>query len=501
MLGLKVYSYVDINDSKFYKAQKLLAKKMDVLDWIPGSYAEEIVEGGESPQDRARRVNPAELAMIVPYSAPEPLATVHPGSSSRMPGDEEEEEEEEDAEEDEEEHRVEGEVEEGATGFTQESEAPSRKKAMRVATPQSKLVPVLTVDDARDMFSRDATATFRERRKIKGKKLYSDYAVEETIAISSEDEDDRELAKRLRSDPPSPGAFAGMVMVKPEVLTVEEANEKRLREEEQRLRLEKATAEEPSVRNEVAELRALLMEQDRLRAMAQPASSADLITQVIQGMMAQGLMVAPPGSFPHLPPNFPPQSMHPQQGSQGSFSFQHMVGPHVRPYAPVQQVDDPNLWRLAGSSRPLTPPPLRPPLVMPPHHQSDDPHMFGSSDPNPAPIAVPPGPSHEGGEFGSGDRNQVAAQSSVDQHESDTPMHDVEGPQRPGDTSTPVPIDETMHVAHAEVGLGDGPDTERLQARGADLVGEGGGERGGPVEAVAVETSMASRQDQAEVIH
>ena len=245
MLGLKVYSYVDINDSKFYKAQKLLAKKMDVLDWIPGSYAEEIVEGGESPQDRARRVNPAELAMIVPYSAPEPLATVHPGSSSRMPGDEEEEEEEEDAEEDEEEHRVEGEVEEGATGFTQESEAPSRKKAMRVATPQSKLVPVLTVDDARDMFSRDATATFRERRKIKGKKLYSDYAVEETIAISSEDEDDRELAKRLRSDPPSPGAFAGMVMVKPEVLTVEEANEKRLREEEQCLRLERPLLKNP----------------------------------------------------------------------------------------------------------------------------------------------------------------------------------------------------------------------------------------------------------------
>ena len=66
MLGLKVYNYVDLNDIKFYRAQKLLAKKMDVLDWISGSYAEEIVEGGESPEDRARRVNPAELAMIVP---------------------------------------------------------------------------------------------------------------------------------------------------------------------------------------------------------------------------------------------------------------------------------------------------------------------------------------------------------------------------------------------------------------------------------------------------
>jgi hypothetical protein len=116
------------------------------------------------------------------------------------------------------------------------------------------------VDDARDMYSRNATATFREQRKLKGKKLYSDYAVEETIAISSEDEDDMELAKRLRSDPPSPTAFAGMVRVKPEVLTVEEANAQRLREEEQRVRLERAAAEEPSVRNEVAELRALLLE-------------------------------------------------------------------------------------------------------------------------------------------------------------------------------------------------------------------------------------------------
>ena len=473
MLGLNVYSYVDLNDIQFYKAQKSLAKKMDILDWIPGSYAEETVEGGESPLDKARRVNPEELAMRVPVAAPEPLVQVHPGTSSRGPRDEEEEEEEA-----EEEAKVEGEVEEGATGYTQESEAPQRKKAMRAATPQSKLVPILTVDDARDMYSRDATATFRERRKLKGKKLYGDYAIEETIAISSEDEDDMELAKRLRSDPPSPGAFAGMVKVKPEVLTVEEANEKRLRDEEQRVRLQKAAAEEPSVRNEVAELRALLLEQERLRALAQPPSSADLITQVIQGMWAQGLVVAPPGSFPHLPPGFPPQNIPPQPVPQSSFSFQHMVGPHVSPYAPVQQVDDPNIWRLSGSSRPLTPPPLRPPLVMPPPHQRDDPHMFGSADPNP-----------------------VAAQSSMDQHgsERDTPMPDVEGPQGPGETSTPIPIDEPMHDAHAEVGLGEGPDTERLQERGADLVGEGGGEREGPAE--AVEPSMASKRDQGEVIH
>ena len=44
-------------------------------------------------------------------------------------------------EEEEEVVQAEGEVEEGATGFTQESEAPLRKKAMR--TPQSKLVLAL----------------------------------------------------------------------------------------------------------------------------------------------------------------------------------------------------------------------------------------------------------------------------------------------------------------------------------------------------------------------
>lgn len=221
MLGLNIYSYVKDSDMPFYKAQKLLAKNMDILDWIPRSYMEEIVEGGESPIDRARRVNLEEVSMRALVVAPEPLVQLHPGTSSQGPRDEVEEEEE-----GEEEEKAEGEVEEGATGFTQESEAPQRKKTMRVATPQSKMVLVLTVDDARDMYFCDATATFRERRKLKGKKLYGNYAVDETIAISNEDDDDLDLAKRLRSDAPSPTAFAGMVIVKLEVLTVEEANEK-----------------------------------------------------------------------------------------------------------------------------------------------------------------------------------------------------------------------------------------------------------------------------------
>ena len=78
--------------------------------------------------------------------------------------------EEEEEEEEHEEEEKEGNVEEGATGFMQESKAPQRKKATRMATLHSKLVSVLAVDDVRDMYSRDATATFRERKRLKGKK-------------------------------------------------------------------------------------------------------------------------------------------------------------------------------------------------------------------------------------------------------------------------------------------------------------------------------------------
>lgn len=46
MLGLNIYSYVEDDDIKFYKAQKPIARKMDVLDWIPGAFAQEYVMGG-----------------------------------------------------------------------------------------------------------------------------------------------------------------------------------------------------------------------------------------------------------------------------------------------------------------------------------------------------------------------------------------------------------------------------------------------------------------------
>lgn len=106
---------------------------------------------------------------------------------------------------------------------------------MRITTLESKHVLDLTINDAKDMCSRDAMATFRERKVLEGKKLYSKFEQAETIAINNKDKDDMKLAKLVSSHPSSPTTFAGMVMVKLEVLTLEGANEKKLRDEEQRL--------------------------------------------------------------------------------------------------------------------------------------------------------------------------------------------------------------------------------------------------------------------------
>ena len=46
---------------------------------------------------------------------------------------------------------------------------------------------VFVVDNARDLYSRDVTSTFGERKRLKGKKFYGNYAVKETMAISSDD--------------------------------------------------------------------------------------------------------------------------------------------------------------------------------------------------------------------------------------------------------------------------------------------------------------------------
>jgi hypothetical protein len=38
MMGLNVYPYIEEVDISFYKAQRSVARKMHVLDWIPKSY-------------------------------------------------------------------------------------------------------------------------------------------------------------------------------------------------------------------------------------------------------------------------------------------------------------------------------------------------------------------------------------------------------------------------------------------------------------------------------
>ena len=66
MFGLNIYSYVEDADVQFYRTQKSLAKRMDILDWIPGSYVGKIVQRGENPLDMARRIDLEEFAMRAP---------------------------------------------------------------------------------------------------------------------------------------------------------------------------------------------------------------------------------------------------------------------------------------------------------------------------------------------------------------------------------------------------------------------------------------------------
>lgn len=63
------------------------------------------------------------------------------------------------------------------------------------------------------------------------KNMYNEYAANETIM---KDNDHWDLAKTLRLDPRSLSDFPSMIKVKLEVLTLDKANEKRFKEEEQR---------------------------------------------------------------------------------------------------------------------------------------------------------------------------------------------------------------------------------------------------------------------------
>lgn len=117
-------------------------------------------------------------------------------------------------------------------------------------TLQNKLIPNLRVDDVKDMYAKVSIEAFHERRRGRGKKLYSEYNKynkNDTIVISKEDNNDREMAKKLRSDLRSPMAFAGLIRVKPEDLTMEGANERKAREEEHRMRMDKVSIEENSI--------------------------------------------------------------------------------------------------------------------------------------------------------------------------------------------------------------------------------------------------------------
>ena len=139
----------------------------------------------------ARRINLGKFAMRTPVVIPEPLVGLHLGNPSRGPGDEMEEGKED------EDTKAEGEV-----GSYVGIKSLSTKEVVQVVTPYNKLVPNLTVDNEKEIYSSDPTTTFRERKRLKGRKLYGDYAMEETIALSSRDEDHMDLPNGLGQIPP-----------------------------------------------------------------------------------------------------------------------------------------------------------------------------------------------------------------------------------------------------------------------------------------------------------
>lgn len=161
----------------------------------------------------------------------EPLVMLPLGSTSNV-GEEEGEADEENDEEEEEDTMDEGGErlgeDVGLIGHTHQSKALRRKKPLLVGT-SCKIILDLMVDNPQD-----TTAVFCEKRG-KNKKLYSVYTPKDTIAISSEDNDDQEMVTRLRSNPPSPMALVCLICVKPKVLTMEEVNGRKAREVKHRL--------------------------------------------------------------------------------------------------------------------------------------------------------------------------------------------------------------------------------------------------------------------------
>lgn len=111
------------------------------------------------------------------------------------------------------------------------------------------------------------------------------------------------MAKRLRSDPPSPNAFAFLIHVKPKVLTVKYANKQRAREEDHHHWMENASTDDSSIKNEVTQLKALPFNRE-CEGAAPQIDQVALIMSAIQGILSLGVMVVLSMLFPYLPPGF-----------------------------------------------------------------------------------------------------------------------------------------------------------------------------------------------------
>lgn len=133
---------------------------------------------------------------------PEPFVVVHPRWPS-LEGDVDEAKDM-DTEDEDDDTRVDAEEKAMLTNFTKQFEAPLCKKVVCDSTPQSKLVPDFMTNNVRDMFPKNAIIAFCDRKILKDMKLYSEYEVDGTIAIFSEDAHNKQLAKILRLDPSSP---------------------------------------------------------------------------------------------------------------------------------------------------------------------------------------------------------------------------------------------------------------------------------------------------------
>lgn len=82
MLRLNIYLYIEDNNFQFHKTQKALAKKMNVLHWLVGSYQEEIIERGENLLDMMRHHLPVKAFQSPSIIDPKPLVAVHPCNPS-----------------------------------------------------------------------------------------------------------------------------------------------------------------------------------------------------------------------------------------------------------------------------------------------------------------------------------------------------------------------------------------------------------------------------------